>query len=98
MTIAEGNQPMTSSPVTERQIVEALRSVPAARWPEVMAFLDSLRGEEMPSDPILTARDLAQSPLVGIWADRTDLGESREFARRLREKAEHRGREDAAGH
>jgi hypothetical protein len=89
---------MTKPSVTEQQIMEALRSLPPARWPEVLAFIDSLRGQKPPSDPILTARDLAQSPLVGIWADRTDLGDSREFARRLREKAEHRGREDVAGH
>ena len=93
---------MPGSSVTEQQIVGALRSLPPARWPEVLAFITSLRGDERqaepPKAPILTARDLLQSPLVGMWADRTDLGDSREFARRLREQAEHRGRGDAAGH
>lgn len=38
----------------------------------------------------LTAADLLQSGLVGLWADRTDLGDSQEFARRLREQAQTR--------
>jgi hypothetical protein len=94
MSVAERNQTMTGPGVTEQQMVEALRSLPRARWPEVLAFIDSLRGQQSPSGPILTARDLAQSPLVGIWADRNDLGDSREFARWLREQA---GRRDLQG-
>lgn len=93
---------MANRSVSEQEVVEALRSLPPDRWPEVLAFIASLRGREdgakPPAAPVLTARDLLQSPLVGIWADRTDLGDSREFARRLREQAEHRGRGDAAGH
>ena len=38
----------------------------------------------------MTARELVNSPLVGIWADREDITDSSEFARRLRERAEHR--------
>jgi len=38
----------------------------------------------------LTARELLQSDLVGLWADREDIGDSLEFARRLRRKAERR--------
>lgn len=40
--------------------------------------------------PTTTAAELLQSDLVGLWADRTDLGDSQEFARRLREKAQTR--------
>ncbi len=40
--------------------------------------------------PTMTAADLLQSGLVGMWADRTDIGDSREFARRLREQAQAR--------
>jgi hypothetical protein len=39
---------------------------------------------------ILSARDLLQSGLVGMWAERGDIGDSREFARRLREQAQTR--------
>jgi|GEM_PF-496694 replicative DNA helicase len=39
----------------------------------------------------MTARQLATSEIVGLWADRTDIGDSVEFARQLREKAQRRG-------
>jgi hypothetical protein len=92
---------MSSGPITEQQIVEALLGVPAERWGEVLNFLDMLQPQTAasPKSPIHTARDLLQSGLVGIWADRSDLGDSREFARRLREQAERRGGgANAAGH
>lgn len=38
----------------------------------------------------LSAGDLLQSGLVGMWAERDDIGDSREFARRLREQAQER--------
>jgi len=38
----------------------------------------------------LLASDLLQSDLVGIWANREDIGDSREFARRLRDQAQRR--------
>jgi hypothetical protein len=41
----------------------------------------------------MSASDLLQSGLVGMWADRTDIGDSREFARRLREQAQTRRRD-----
>lgn len=41
------------------------------------------------SMPPGTAGALAASPIVGIWKDR-DLGDSSEFARSLREKAQNR--------
>ena len=44
--------------------------------------------------PTMSAADLLHSGLIGMWADRTDMGESREFARRLREQAQTR-RHDA---
>jgi hypothetical protein len=73
--------------VTEQMIVDALRQVPPERWDEVLRFLDILKGA---GPPIRTAADLLNSELVGLWADRTDIGDSREFARRLRESGEHR--------
>jgi len=36
----------------------------------------------------MTAADLLKSGLVGMWADRTDIGDSQSFARRLREEAQ----------
>jgi hypothetical protein len=37
-----------------------------------------------------TAGELLRSPLFGIWKDRTDIGDSIEYARKLRAKAEQR--------
>jgi hypothetical protein len=43
--------------------------------------------------PMMTAAELLNSGLVGIWADRTDIGDTREFARRLRDQAQSRSRD-----
>jgi hypothetical protein len=40
--------------------------------------------------PMMTADDIRTSPLIGLWADRTDIGDSTEFARQLRERAQRR--------
>jgi hypothetical protein len=37
-----------------------------------------------------TAGVLLRSPLFGLWKDRTDIGDSVEYARKLRAKAEQR--------
>ena len=42
--------------------------------------------------PPLTMRALLASGLIGIWKDRTDIGDSATFARRLREQAQKRER------
>jgi hypothetical protein len=48
----------------------------------------------------LTARELLQSGLVGMWRDRDDIGDSIEFARKLREAAQRRqaGPDGRRGH
>lgn len=38
-----------------------------------------------------TLGNLVQSPLCGIWAGRTDLGDSMAYAQQLRTQAEQRG-------
>ena len=40
-----------------------------------------------------TARDLLESPLFGLWADREDIEDSVAYARRLRSLAEERHRD-----
>jgi hypothetical protein len=37
-----------------------------------------------------TAGDLLRSPLFGLWKNRTDIGDSVDYARKLRAKAERR--------
>ena len=56
---------------------------------EVQVTIEPLLGNAKQS---LTASDLLQSGLVGIWAGRTDIPEGHEFARRLRDQAQSRGR------
>jgi hypothetical protein len=41
---------------------------------------------------LMTARDLLESGLVGIWKDRDEIGDSSEFARGLREQVQRRTR------
>jgi hypothetical protein len=40
----------------------------------------------------MTGSDLLRSGLVGMWAERKDIGDSLEFARELRKEAEKRSR------
>lgn len=79
---------MATETVNELRILEELHQVPQDRWPDVLAFLRSLRATPAPADDKrpLRAADLLQSGLIGMWADRTDIGDSRAFARRLREQ------------
>lgn len=84
---------MSAEPVVNEQtILDALRQVPQHRWADVQVYLRSLRSVEQPTREKrpMTAADLLQSGLVGLWADRTDIGDSRAFARRLREQAQTR--------
>jgi hypothetical protein len=87
---------MSAETVSEQAIVEELRRVPPERWGEVLTFLRSLQSgpqDSMSAKPILTGGDLLNSGLIGMWADRTDIGDSLEFARRLREQAQTRRRD-----
>jgi hypothetical protein len=52
---------------------------------------ESTRPVRVPKKRGMTGPQLAASEIVGLWADRTDIGDSAEFARRLREKAQQRG-------
>jgi hypothetical protein len=54
---------------------------------DVQVTVEPLTPKEM---RVLSAADLLNSGLVGIWAQRADIGDSLEFARRLREQAQTR--------
>ncbi|HVX86855.1 MAG TPA: hypothetical protein VH253_18880 [Phycisphaerae bacterium] len=41
----------------------------------------------------MTGQDILNSGLIGLWKDRTDIGDSLEFARKLRRQAETRQRD-----
>ena len=40
----------------------------------------------------LTARQLLNSSLIGLWKDRTDIGDSTQYARQLRDQGQRRRR------
>ena len=87
-------------PITEEQILDELRKLDPDRWFQVLDFIVFLK-EKLTREPeeahtqMLTADDLLHSELVGLWADRSDIGDSMSFARQLRQQAEHRrGRTD----
>jgi hypothetical protein len=90
------------STVNEQALLEELHQVPRDRWTEVLTFIRSLQPVEHRTSgvtPICAGVDLAGSDLIGIWADREDIQDSREFARDLRRRAEKRSEAtDAAGH
>jgi hypothetical protein len=49
-------------------------------------------GQQAGVPKALTLGDLLESPLVGMWADREDIVDSAEFARKLRERTLRRER------
>jgi hypothetical protein len=92
---------VSTTDIDERAILEALHHVPRERWGDALHFLDPLKTTGSPETglpPVRSGKDLVGSDLIGIWADRTDIVDSREFARRLRDQASKRtnpGRSDA---
>jgi hypothetical protein len=83
---------MSTREVTQDQIIGALHGLEPERWPEVLTFIGYLRSvsQSQAQRRQLTADALLQSGLVGLWADREDIGDSLDFARKLRKQAEHR--------
>jgi hypothetical protein len=57
---------------------------------EVQVTVEATAPAPLGKQQTLSACDLLNSGLVGMWAERNDVGDSREFARRLREQAQKR--------
>lgn len=70
-----GELTITNLPVVQGQQVEV-----------VLLFTPSTKLER----PRLTARQLLNSELIGLWKERTDIIDSAEYARQLREQAQSR--------
>jgi hypothetical protein len=86
---------MASNPITEQDILEELQALQPAQWSEVLDFIGYLKHRagmrwEVSTNRPMTAQDLLDSGLVGLWEDRDDIGDSLSFARQLRLDAEHR--------
>jgi predicted RNase H-like HicB family nuclease len=54
---------------------------------------DEFQAEENIQPIPMTGEALLASPLWGFWKDRTDIGDTLEFANELRRRAEHRERD-----
>lgn len=88
---------MPTENVTQQQVLNELQALEPNRWFEVLDFISFLKEragrERAAAGPqVLTARALLQSVVVGLWADRDDIGDGLEYARRLRLEAECRRR------
>jgi hypothetical protein len=88
---------VSTESVTKQQVLEELQDLEPNRWFEVLDFIGFLKErtsrEQAEFDTQqLTARALLQSEVVGLWADREDIGNSLDFARQLRHQAERRRR------
>lgn len=66
-----------------------LRNLPVEKGQQVEVLL-LLMPTETDTRPRLTARQLLQSELVGLWQDRRDITDSALYARQLREQAQRR--------
>jgi hypothetical protein len=62
------------------------RNLKAGTTAEVIVLVEA----DTKSKRNMTATDLLKSGLVGMWADRKDIGDSLEFARTLRSQASQR--------
>ena len=80
-----------NSTMTEQQIIQALHRLPLNRWQEVLHFIEILNSNFQPAS-VMTARNLLDSELIGLWEERTDISDSLSYARCLREQVQQRGK------
>lgn len=64
-----------------------LTGLPLKKGEEVEVTIDSKAAKPQG----IPASELLKSGLVGLWKDREDIGDSSEFARKLRSRVEKRG-------
>jgi hypothetical protein len=100
-----GSLPAHSPPGRPRMYASAAekqRAYRERRRVKIAALLQ--RADEAQNSPLASTDDkpksgkelldvLTRSGLVGMWKDREDIGDSREFARKLRERLQTRGRD-----
>ena len=82
--------------VTEERIIEKLRSLDPSDWADVDEYITYLKYRSRHKarrdhTQVMTGQDWLESGLIGLWADRKDIGDSLEFAHKLRREAEQRG-------
>jgi len=67
-----------------------LTGLPYKKGEQVELILLSLAEAHPPRRRTITARQLRQSDLIGLWKDRADIQDSATYARQLREQAQRR--------
>lgn len=78
-------QALKVSQTVEREGELHLTGLPIHKGEEIELIV--LRGGAAQAPRPLTVGDLLDSDVVGMWADRTDIGDSAAFARKLRAEA-----------
>jgi hypothetical protein len=85
---------MLNEVITEQDILGELHSLPHNKWYEILQFITFLKYQSKSqinqNSQTLTAHNLLESELVGLWADRSDIKDSLSYARQLRQQAEER--------
>lgn len=93
---------MALSSIDEERVLNALRSLDLSLWPEVIHYIHRLQEQpqkkESQSSATISAIDLANADIVGLWQERADITDSTDFARQLRADIEQqRMKRDAIG-
>jgi len=85
---------MLNNVITEQDILGELHSLLYNKWGEIIQFINFLKYQSKSqinhNSETLTAHNLLESELVGLWADRSDIKDSLSYARQLRQQAEER--------
>ncbi len=76
----------------DERLTQLLDKLKPQQVTEVIDFIEFLivKTEKDETPKPGTLGDMLTSGLIGLWKDRSDIGDSIEFAHRLREEAEHR--------
>ncbi|MEP0806872.1 MAG: hypothetical protein HRF47_15435 [Chloroflexota bacterium] len=72
--------------IVERLLKQADNLTPNQQLLLATRLIEKVRQTSKP----MTGKDLLKSGLVGMWADRTDIGDSVTYARKLRTQAQTR--------
>jgi hypothetical protein len=83
-------KPFACTPSSKKRVSSGSLGYPLEKGQHVELILLTESPSAKEADA-LTARKLLQSPLVGLWGDRQDIGDSVQYARHLRDQAQHRG-------
>jgi hypothetical protein len=75
-----------------RRVLQPRARAPKKSAPRKVAAKTGVRPKDKVKEP-MTGRAILESGLVGLWADRDDIGDNLEFARELRRRASTRHHE-----